>query len=319
MSLNNKRFYYIFFIFLVVALFFLVKIDKRVKNLLHIANEVTLHGVSDNVSVNKIHETYAPLCDKSINRKEFFAMMPNLDKVAALEIAPYFRPILKGDNVKYFDVFDHDNLVKIAQKDPNIDKKTIKNIPETDYVHPTGDMSGIKEKFDIIFSSHNIEHQVNLLKHLNQVANLLKDEGQFFIAVPDKRYCFDHYIPETPLSEVLAIYWTDPATHSLQTVLSMRCETAHNKAVQHWRGDSGYDKYGADKDCYINAHKEFINAGGSYIDSHKWRFTPESFYRIVEESNKMGLQPLKVRKVFTTAKGKEEFFVILYKPSAIEK
>jgi hypothetical protein len=48
-------------------------------------------------------------------------------------------------------------------------------------------MSLIKEKFSLIFSSHNIEHQVDLVKNLNQVANLLEEGGKFFIIIPDKR------------------------------------------------------------------------------------------------------------------------------------
>lgn len=66
--------------------------------------------------------------------------------------------------------------------------------------------------------------------------------------------------------------------------------------------------------CYSNALKEFQEANGNYIDAHKWRFTPESFFGIVTELNKMGLQPLKIEKVFCTAPNSHEFYAILYKP-----
>lgn len=260
-------------------------------------------------------------------RQEFFKMLPDLNKIKSLEIAPWFNPILAGDNVKYFDVYDKKTLIEKATEQ----KLDISKIPEINYTHPEGDMSLIKEKFALVFSSHNIEHQVNLVKHLNQVADLLEKGGKFFIAIPDKRYCFDHHIAATPLSEVLAVYWQNPKVHSLQTVLSMRCETTHNDPAQHWKENNGEMVYKSSKDvifnplngdkeykdvkhCFFDAVKEFQDANGTYIDSHKWRFTPESFYNIVEELYKMKLQPLKIEKVFCTDQNSFEFFVILYKP-----
>jgi len=96
----------------------------------------------------------------------------------------------------------------------------------------------------------------------------------------------------------------------------MRCETTHNDSAKHWSGDSGEVVYNGNSDCYFNALKEYNDANGSYIDAHKWRFTPESFYTIVEELYKMKLQPLTVEKVFCTAPNSHEFYAILYKPSA---
>ena len=119
-----------------------------------------------------------------------------------------------------------------------------------------------------------------------------------------KRYCFDHHISITPLSEVLAIYWQKPKVHSLQTILSMRCETTHNDSTEHWKGNNGEMLY--KNQCFFDALKEFQDASGAYIDSHKWRFTPESFYNIVNELYKMKLQTLKIEKVFCTAENNQE-------------
>jgi SAM-dependent methyltransferase len=235
----------------------------------------------------------------------------NDKKVSILEIGPYFIPFFQGENVKYLDVLNKEDLIKHAKNDPNIN--TTENIPEIDYVFPEGDMSLINEKFDIVFSSHNIEHQVDLIRHLNQVANVLKENGKFYMFIPDERYCFDHYIPETPVSEVLAVNLNGTKVHSLQAILAMRCETTHNDPSRHWKGDHGQMDRDIDSDCYFGAVKEHTDAEGKYIDSHKWRFTPESFKYTINTLYKMGLINLEIDTVGCTAENSHEFGAILKK------
>lgn len=268
---------------------------------------------------------HLPTCSRNINtdntcqaivggRETFFKEIPDLTKITALEIAPYFNALLKGEKVKYFDVFDQQKLIELATEDKAIPKNKIPSIPKIDYVNPVGNMSEIKEKFNLVYSSHNVEHQVDLIKHLNQVANLLEDQGEFFLAIPDHRYCFDHFIPSTPISEVLATFWQAPKTHSLQTILAMRCETTHNDSTKLWKGDAGEMIYKNNPECYSKALAEYNTANGTYIDAHKWRFTPDSFYNIIETTYKMGLQPLRIKKVYCTEVNSHEFYAILYKP-----
>ena len=241
------------------------------------------------------------------SRAKFIANIQQ-SKGLQLEIGPYFTPVLKGDNVRYFDVLDKEGLIEKAK----IDKISIENIPHIDYVEPHGDMSVIKQKFDIVFSSHNVEHQVNLVKHFQQVENLLKKGGKFYLAVPDKRYCFDHFIFETPLSMVLATYWENPQNHSLQTILA-KCETGHNDSKRHWEDDSGIPVFMDNRECFKQEYINYENANGNYIDAHKWRFTPQSFAFIINELNRMKLVSLKVEKMWETALHSHEFYVVLVK------
>ena len=225
-----------------------------------------------------------------------------------LEIGPYFTPVLKGDNVRYFDVLDKEGLIEKAK----IDEISVDNIPYIDYVEPHGDMSLIRQKFDIVFSSHNIEHQVNLVKHFQQVENLLKRGGKFYLAIPDKRYCFDHFIFESPLSMVLATYWENPQNHSLQTILA-KCETGHNESKKHWEDDSGVPLFMKNKECFKQEYINYKNSNNHYIDAHKWRFTPQSFAFIISELNRIKLTSLKVGKIWDTALHSHEFYAILVK------
>lgn len=300
----------VIFVFCLIGIaFYMYKINKKLNT---IASSCSI--TNDNLKSSIDFPCDLKICSKAIGgRAEFFKMFPDINKIKSLEIAPWCTPVLTGKYVKYFDIFDKKNLIEIAIKQ----KLDITKIPEIHYTDPEGDMSSIKEKFELVFSAHNIEHQIDLVGHLNQIANLLENDGSFFILIPDKRFCFDHYIAATPLSEVLAVHWQKPHTHSLQTILSMRCETAHNDAEKHWQGESGEIAYESpdNEACFINAFKHYNDTNGNYIDAHKWRFTPESFYNIVEKLYKMKLQPLRVKKVFCTDQNTFEFFAILYKPA----
>jgi hypothetical protein len=265
----------------------------------------------DSYIIQQTHVTQDPQLTQNdnctpISRPDFINLLDRNANI--LEVGPYYTPVLKGTNVKYFDVLDKKGLLEKA----TIDKLDPSNIPNIDYVESTGDMQIIKEKFNVVFSSHNIEHQVDLIRHLNQVADVLNNGGQFFLFIPDKRYCFDHFIPETPLSEVIAIHELAPQVHSLQTVIAMECETTHNDSARHWKGD--HIDTQKDMSCYKRAIEKFTASNGNYIDCHKWRFTPQSFEMIVNSLYDMGLIKLKVRKVYCTPLNSHEFCAILYKP-----
>lgn len=187
---------------------------------------------------------------------------------------------------------------------------SIENIPNIDYVDSKGDLSIVKEKFDVVYSSHNIEHQVNLIKHLKQISDILEENGKFYLVVPNKRYCFDKFISLSTLSEVLSNYEEKPDVHSLKDVLAYDCETTSNYAPHHWKG---LPSSIAGLECYSKSMKKFEKANGSYIDIHKWRFTPQSFKYIISSLNKMGIINFKVEKVFCTRENTLEFFAILKK------
>jgi SAM-dependent methyltransferase len=242
-----------------------------------------------------------------INRTIFFSMIDQ--NKSMLEVGPYYSPIMKGEKVKYFDVLDREHLTAKAITE-NLETK---NIPHIDYVEPNGDLSIIKDKFDIVFSSHNIEHQVDLISHLNQVASLLNEGGEFYLAVPDKRYCFDHFVPATPLSDIIATHEVGAKTHSLQTILAKKCEITHNDSTKHWSGDHGEMEGQNNLNCYTDALKYYHQAAGGYIDAHKWRFIPTSFSYIIKSLNELGLISLKIESIYATEPNSHEFYVIMTK------
>lgn len=247
---------------------------------------------------------------EDISRDDFLKPIKTNPNLKILEIGPYNFPALQGQNVKYFDIMTSEELRNRAANE-KLSEDVIKVPNKIDYVSRNGDMTIIKDKFDIVFSSHNIEHQIDLVNHLNQVADILTNNGKFYLFIPDKRYCFDHYIPESSLSDIIAEHYrTEKQDHPLRTILAMECETTHNNTKHHWRNNSG-EVSGKDYKCYQKALNKYNEAQGKYIDAHRWRFTPQQFKFIIEELNKLGLIRFKIEKIYKTQSFHNEFKVIL--------
>ena len=59
-----------------------------------------------------------------------------------------------------------------------------------------------RDKFDYVISSYCIEHQPDLIKHLQDFEHVLQPGGFYFVLAPDKRYCHDHFMQESTIAEV---------------------------------------------------------------------------------------------------------------------
>jgi SAM-dependent methyltransferase len=105
----------------------------------------------------------------------------------ALEIGPVRLPVLSGPNVRYCDVLDTEQLRRRAP-DHGVDPTSV---PAIDYVMKNCSLDDIPVQFDAILSSHAIEHQPDLVGHLQQVERRLAPGGRYFVLAPDKRFCFD--------------------------------------------------------------------------------------------------------------------------------
>ncbi len=237
-----------------------------------------------------------------------------VEQVAAeesvLEIGPFVNPTIRGENVKYFDLCNSIELARRASAVGFVESLT----PEIDYVSSDGDLSVVTEKFSCAFSSHCIEHQPDLIRHFNQVENLLDRSGKYYLIVPDKRYCFDCVFDETSVDEIKQAHKEKRTRHSFQAVIEHRANVSHNDPMRHWRGDHWDADYESRRESLISAaEQEFATADGAYIDVHAWRFTPCSLLHILESLYDLRYTRLKPTKVFNTPLGHLDFCAILEK------
>lgn len=238
-------------------------------------------------------------------REEFISKIGGDETV--LEIGPFFRPLSKGDNVRYFDILSKDELIDRAiqiKQEGQVD-----NIPHIDFVSKIGDLSVVDGKFDAIISCHVIEHQLNLINHLILVSNLLNEGGKYYLVIPDKRYCFDHFNNESTIADIINGAYVEKEKHSIKSVIEHRALTTHNDARRHWNGDHGDITNNVGR--VRNAIAEFKT--GDYIDVHAWYLTPNSFEIIINTLKELNLIDLTMGELYPTMNGTFEFYVTLNK------
>jgi SAM-dependent methyltransferase len=227
------------------------------------------------------------------------------DGRSVLEIGPFCNPLLRGPNIAYLDVLDADQLRARAVEigaDPA-------GCPERiDYV---GGLEKVRRRFDAVISSHAIEHQPDLVHHLQQVERILAPDGLFCLIIPDKRYCFDHHIAESTIAGVLQAHREQRKVHSLASVVEHVALTTHNDSRRHWAGDHG-PAVPADRTKRVEKALSDHDFGlGGYIDVHAWYFTPDRFAEIVGTLGELGLTGFEVAGVYDSAHGRNEFCAVL--------
>ncbi|SRR5690606_1317496 len=245
------------------------------------------------------------LVSKIVKRSSFLDLIDT--RRPTLEIGPFGKPSVKGANVRYFDVLDREGLVARAE----IHGVPPDEIPEIHYVSADGDLTIVDETFDAIVSCHCLEHQPDLVAHLNAAEAILSDTGHYFLVIPDKRYCFDHFLPESTIADVLQARHEGRRRHTLASVIEHRALTTHNEPKRHWAGDHGEPAVTVER--VARALEEHRVANGGYVDVHAWKFTPQSFRTILAILHDMSLTRFRPVRVYDTVHGSNEFYAILEK------
>ena len=230
------------------------------------------------------------------------------DNISLLEIGPFCRPLKRGPKVEYLDVLDADQLrIRAGQTGG-----AAAGVP--DVIHHVGDLDIVDRTYDAVLSSHAIEHQPDLVRHFQQVERILNPGGGYFLIIPDKRFCFDHFIAESTIADVLQAYEEQRRVHTLKSVIEHRALTVHNDHRRHWAGDHGNPE--RNRAARVQAAlDEHAAAAGGYIDVHAWYFVPPSFRLIVNTLRELGLIGLEIAGLYHTARDRNEFCAILRKPA----
>lgn len=228
-------------------------------------------------------------------------------EMRALEIGPFASPLLVGSNVAYADYLSKNDLISRA-KNIGIDPSSV---PEIKYVLSEIALGDIDLDYDALISSHLIEHQPDLIRHLNQAYKLTnRRSGRYFLLIPDKRYCFDRNIKESTIADVIDAHESGRTVHSLKSIIEHRALTTHNDPGLHWE-NKGVEYYRPRSEVVKSAIAEWKNAAGGYIDVHSWQFTPDSFISIIENLRDLNYIRWGIERVYSTRYGSNEFWVIL--------
>jgi SAM-dependent methyltransferase len=224
-----------------------------------------------------------------------------------LEIGPSHNPLLAkrdGYNVRVADHLDRDGLVAKYEG-----LRQTELIEEVDYVLAPGRLTdSVSDRFDYIVGSHLVEHVVCLVSFLQDCEALLKPGGVLTMAVPDKRYCFDELRERSGLGRVVDVYRAAPKVHTEGAVLE------HNLSHVRKGGQVAWSKGFAGTYRFSNTVEQATKraaeaAGGEYVDTHNWVFTPNHFRLLVSDLHELGFVGLR-EKAFHDTVG-PEFYVSL--------
>lgn len=219
-----------------------------------------------------------------------------------LEIGPSFSPIAPkkdGYNVHIIDHMSHEQLAE-KYRDHHV---TLENIEEVDFVwqgESYAELTGKSNYYDWIIASHVIEHAPDFIAFLNDCASILKDEGVLSLAIPDKRYCFDHYRPISGLSQIIDRHFEKKNAHTPGSVAEYFLNIVTKGGCIAWDANT------AGEYCLNHSIDDALQAmslvveEGSKLDIHAWCFTPHSFRLIIHDLFCLGLIPFKEVEFFPT-------------------
>ncbi len=229
-----------------------------------------------------------------------------------LEIGASYNPLAPkrgGFNVEIVDHLDRAGLVAKYQTH-GVD---VSNIEDVDYVwqgQPLSELIGETARYDWIVASHVIEHVPDVVGFLNECEKLLKPDGTLSLAVPDKRFCFDHFRSASSTGDVIQAALEKRKRHPPGWIFDhFSSASTLNDAITWVEGSRGTTKLIHSFAEAKNLYEWGLSPDAPYIDIHAWRFTPASFRLILSDLGRLGLIGLKESRFFETTGC--EFYVSL--------
>ena len=245
-----------------------------------------------------------------MNRKE--KILKHIDATGkGLEIGPGYNPTAPkkdGFSVQSIDHMCREDLVNKYKKE-QVDTE---NIEEVDFVwhgEPYAELTGKKDYYDWIIASHLIEHTPDLIGFLNDCDSILKDTGVISLAIPDKRYCFDHFRPATSIARIIDSHLQNSRVHTPGTAAEYYLNGVLKEGAIAWEeGHAGEYSFRHSLEEAVGKFESAVK-GTEYDDIHSWCFVPHSFRLIIHDLYCLGLIPFKELDFYLTEGC--EFFAIL--------
>ncbi len=246
-------------------------------------------------------------------RKSILINNIEVGKSSGLEIGPLDKPLVtrEAGAIQYVDYMSRDELIA-----RHAGTCMPENIVEVDHViSPRNYLSDvIQEKFDYVIACHVIEHIPNMIGWLNDVHQILKDNGYLYLAVPDKRYTFDIARPVTPLSHILNDFHQNVTTadfaHVFEHIYLKRNITAGDVWNNKAQSKINTERFTA-HDAYRRTTHEM--EPGKYPDVHCHVFTSQDFMSIIKMLIDLHLIAYAIRSFEDVKRPYNEFIIILQK------
>jgi SAM-dependent methyltransferase len=228
-----------------------------------------------------------------------------------IEIGPSYNPVApkrEGYDVKIIDALDREGLRAKYRTHP----VSLEAIEEVDYVwrgEPYPELLGGAGGFDWIIASHLIEHTPDLIGFLNGCADILAPTGVLSLAIPDKRYCFDHFRPISGIGQVIDRHAAKARGHTAGSIAEFMLNAVGLDGEITWSSASrGRWEFRCPIDETRAQLREALK-GPTGLDVHAWCFTPASFRLMIHDLAALDL--IRLREISHSPTEGCEFFITL--------
>ncbi len=202
-----------------------------------------------------------------------------------LEIGPLDKPRLAKDRYRVHYV-DHASTEDLRQKYAADDamRDHLDDIVDVDYVwtgaEPLAEVVGDAAPFDYVFASHVAEHAPDLIGWLDQIAAVLGEDGRLYLALPDKRLCFDVNRDLTTMADLVDAHLRGLTAPGFRQIYDFHSRMIAVDAAAMWAGSvdyTGVERTDVDPDQWAYELCLKHQQTGEYVDGHCQVFTPASF------------------------------------------
>jgi len=230
---------------------------------------------------------------------------------AGLEIGPSFRPLApkkSGWNIK---IMDHASAAELREKykPHHVDLSAIE---EVDYIYRGERLPDLvkNEQFDYILASHVIEHVPDLIGFLQDCGSILRPNGEIRLAIPDKRFCFDHNRPCSPLSRIIDCFEHKCKIQTVGAAAEYFLTVCKKNGLIAWDSKTPGDL--ENRHTLEEAKSAILQTrNGVYLDIHNWVFEPITFKDIISKLKILNYIDLEIKQISETMG--HEFFASLQK------
>ncbi len=236
-----------------------------------------------------------------------------------LEFGPLIRPIVdKKDypNIFFADVRSTEDIMKLYTSSDYMQATgidvDINSVAEIDYVinKSYAETFKDKEKFDVVYLSHVIEHMPDIVFFLKDVANILKKNGKLILLYPDARYCFDHFRNGTTFVDAYDVYMSEEKNK--KAVFDFTYNVVHENSPEFFWGSDDVVEI-LPKNNFKDAAKTYDSAGHNDLpdDVHFWPFSDYQFVKFLYDMDRAGMLDFDISFFHETQINTQEFMIVL--------